>query len=130
MVLVGLLLALAVGYLVWRATQAGELFCVSVRHGRLLLVRGRAPGGLLADLAEVVGRPPVERATIRAFRTPQGAQLVVSGSIDEGRAQRLRNVFGIYPMSRLRSAPVDHERTMGQVLGIAWLAWILDRSAR
>jgi len=51
----------------------------------------------------------------------------VSGDIDEGRAQRLKNCFRLYPISMLRSAPIVGRPTLGQVLGIAWLAWLLDR---
>lgn len=110
-------------------SRAGELFLVSVRDGEVLLVRGRLPQGLLNDFADIVAAPPpVRRATIRASRAPGGVRLGVSGDLDESRAQRLRNALGLRPMSALRSAPIDEERTLGQVLGIAWLAWMLHRS--
>lgn len=114
-----------VAYL-WTA-RARELFCVSVRDGRVLVVRGRVPGGLLSDIRNVVGKPVVGRATIRAVRQEHGARLSVSGDIDEGREQRLRNIFRLYPLSNLRAAPAVAQPTLGQVLGIAWLAWWLDR---
>lgn len=116
---------------IWWLSRGTELFCLSVRDGRVLLVRGRVPAALLAAIRDVVAaRPSVQSATIRAVRTDRGARLMVAGAVDDGRAQRLRNVFGLYPMSKLRSAPVATDRTVGQLLGIAWLAWLLDRSGR
>lgn len=124
------LIVLAVAFF-WWLSRGTELFCLSVRSGRVLLVRGRAPAALLAGLRDVVAAsPPVARATIRALREDRGARLVVSGAIDAGRVQRLRNVFGLYPVSKLRAAPVATDRTAGQLLGIVWLAWLLDRSGR
>jgi len=106
-----------------------ELFCLSVRDGHLLLVRGRIPPGLCGDFREAVsGRPVVRRATIKAYRGEHGAELSVSGDIADGRTQRLRNIFSIYPLSRLRAAPPPDQRSVGQMLGIAWLAWILHRN--
>jgi hypothetical protein len=70
----------------------------------------------------------VARATIRAYRDQSGASLSLSGFADGGQEQRLRNVFHTYPMSNLRAAPQARQRTWGQVLGIIWLAWLLDRS--
>ena len=97
---------------------------LSVRDGKVLLVRGRIPGTLFQDLSDAV--KGVKRATIAAVREPGGAQLRVSG-IDDFTAQRLRNIFRIYPVSRLSAAPIDTDHTFGQLLGIAWLAWIFDR---
>jgi hypothetical protein len=111
----------------WLASRARELFVVSVRGGRVLVVRGRVPLGFLGDVRTVVARPPVRWATIRAVKGEHHARLVVSGDLDDGRAQRLRNAFGLRPMSQLRSAPLVDRPTLGQWLGIAWLAWLLDR---
>jgi hypothetical protein len=109
------------------SARANELFCLSVRDGRVLVVRGRIPAGLLSDIRDVVAKPPVARATIRAVKESNAARLVVSGTVDEGRAQRLRNVFGLYPIASLRAARPVAEPTLGQILGIAWLAWLLER---
>jgi|SRR5215831_1252376 len=112
----------------WWLARANELFCVSVRDGRALVVRGRVPGGLLHELRDMVARPRVARATVRAVKRADGAELVFSGGLDEGRQQRLRNVFAMYPLSRLRAATAtDEPRTIGQLLGIAWLAWLFER---
>lgn len=108
--------------------RGNELFLISVRDGKVLVVRGRVPVSLLQDLREIVNRPTVKRGTIKARKTEYGAQISASGDIDEGREQRMRNTFQLYPASKLRSAPIDKQRTMGQVTGIVWLAWMLDRS--
>ena len=88
-----------VALIVYLWSQRGnELFCLSVRAGRVLIVRGRvAAGRCWIDSGEVVGGvPAVAGATIRAVRGDHGARLLCSGGIDERRAQRLRNVFGLY----------------------------------
>jgi hypothetical protein len=118
----------ALALAVW-AYRANEIFCVSVRKGQVLVVRGRVPGTLLADIRMIVARPIVARATIRAVKAESGARIVTSG-IDEGQTQRLRNTFSVYPMARLRAAPPIERKTVGQILGIAWLAWIFERSSR
>lgn len=112
----------------WWFTRREELFRLSVREGRVLVVRGRAPPGFVSDVRDVVGHARVRGATVRAVRTERGGRLVFSGDLDEGTAQRLRNVFGILPASQLRHAPAIKNPTLGQVLGVAWLAWLLDRS--
>jgi hypothetical protein len=109
------------------ALRAMEIFCVSVRDGRALVIRGRVPPALLRAIREIVAaQPAVARATIRAVRGEDGARLTAS-VIDDGRLQRLRNAFGLYPTSKLRAAAPVAQPTLGQLLGIAWLAWWLDR---
>jgi Protein of unknown function (DUF3634) len=127
MVLVGA--ALLVLLALWWLGRAAELFCLSVRDGRAIVVRGRISAGLLADLRSVVSAARVARGTIKAVRADGGARLTCSGTFDEGTQQRLRNVFGLYPASKLRLAPPIARPTLGQILGIAWLAWLLDRSS-
>ena len=89
----------------------------------MLLVRGRIPPGLSEALADVADRAQLERATVRAIAGEQHARLVFSG-VPEGPAQRMRNVFGTHPVQRLRGAAIPAARNAGQVLGIAWLAWL------
>jgi hypothetical protein len=120
------LIAVALVLGLWWLTRARELFRLSVRGGRVLVVGGRIPPGLLSDIEDMVRRPPVGRATIVARAEEHGARIFASG-LDEGREQRLRNIFALYPASRLRQAPAIRRPTLGQLLGIAWLAWLLDR---
>lgn len=126
-------LALAVGALfvalLW-VFRHDELFKLSVRDGRVLVVRGRVPAGFVGDVREIVERARVARATIRAVKTERGGRLIFSGDLDEGTEQRIRNVFGLTTASQLASAPAIKNPTLGQVLGVAWLAWLLDRSMR
>src|SRR5579859_2135991 len=112
---------------VWWLTRMRELFMVSVRNGKVLVVRGRVPGAMLHEIADAVSRPRVRRATIKAYKTETGSRLRFSGDLDEGRQQRMRNVFALYPASQLRHAPAIERPTLGQLAGIAWLAWLLDR---
>lgn len=97
--------ALLVFVALWWFTRRRPLFVVSVRDGRARLVAGRIPPGLLDDIRDIVARPAVARGTIKGFLDKDGAALVVSGAIDDGRAQRLRNVFRLYPLAKLRDAP-------------------------
>jgi len=124
-------LVAAVAAVIFFAWRSAEIFCVSVRDGRALVLRGRVPPALLRAIREIVGaQPHVTRATIRAVRGEGGARLTAGGAIDDGRIQRLRNAFGLFPTSKLRAASPVSRPTMGQVLGIAWLAWWLDRGGR
>ena len=122
------LILAAVAVAIYFAWRASEIFCVSVRDGRALVIRGRVPPPLMRAIREIVAaQPEVTRATIRAVRGEHGARLTAGGAIDDGRVQRLRNAFGLYPVSKLRAAAPVSRPTLGQVLGIAWLAWMLDR---
>lgn len=121
------LLAVAAVIALWWFTRVGELFCISVRDGKVLVVRGRVPAGMLHEIAAMMARPKVRRGTIRALRTEHGGRLTFSGQIDEGRQQRMRNVFALYPVSQLRKAPAIQRPSLGQLAGIAWLAWLFDR---
>jgi hypothetical protein len=123
---------IAVGVVVgvWWLTRISELFYVSVRNGKVLVVRGRVPVSMLQEFKEAVANPRVKRGSIRAFKTESGGQLSCGGDIDEGREQRMRNTFMLYPASQLRHAPAIAQPTLGQLSGIAWLAWIFERSHR
>jgi hypothetical protein len=121
------LLAVLAVVAIWWLTRMSELFLVSVRNGKVLLVRGRVPGAMLHEIADAMARPRVRRASIRGYKTETGSRLSFSGDIDEGRQQRIRNVFALYPASQLRHAPAIERPTLGQLAGIAWLAWLLDR---
>lgn len=125
MMIVVVVVAIAIG--VWWLGRANELFYVSVRDGKLLVVRGRVPVGLLQAFREAVNEPVIRRGGIKAWREDGGGQLGCSGDIDEGREQRMRNAFMLYPASKLRQAALVDKPNLGQVLGVVWLAWLLDR---
>jgi len=113
---------------VWWFTRVGELFYISVRDGKCLVVRGRVPISMLQEFREAV--KGVRRGAIRAHKTETGGELFCSGDIDAGREQRMRNTFMLYPTSKLRHAPAIDRPTVGQLSGIAWLAWLFDRGSR
>ncbi len=114
---------------IWWFSRQSDLFCISARNGKALVLRGRVPPGLLADVRAVVARTPSRSATIRAVKDARGGRLRFSGNLGEDQEQRLRNVFSLYPMAQLTHAPLIARPTLGQLLGVAWLAWILDRRA-
>jgi hypothetical protein len=110
----------------WYSMRANELFCVSFRNGRSLVVRGHIPATLLNDFRDVLAAPPVASATLRAYRDKASARLAVAGVVDDGQKQRLRNVFNVYPMSNLRTIYGSRKRTLTQMIGVIWLAWLVD----
>lgn len=118
-----LILGFVAVVLIWIG-RANEVAMVSVRDGRVLLVRGRLPPSLLNGIADVVRRARIERATIRIVKERGGARLLSRG-LDDGLEQRLRNTLGTHPWRALASAPPQSGRNFGQWLGIAWLAWML-----
>lgn len=107
-------------------SRGSELFCLSIRAGKVLVVRGRVPGAFLNDVRELVAQQNIQRGTIRGLIDSQRARLSCSHHIDEGLAQRLRNTFALYPMSSIRGAPRIVNPSFGQLLGIGWLAWMID----
>ena len=119
-------IAIAALFGLWWFTRTRELFYVSVRSGRSLLVSGRVPPGFFGELKRMLANPPVVRGSVKAVKTESGGRLIFSG-IDEARAQRLRNMFGLTTAAQLRNAPLIGRPTLGQVLGVAWLAWFFDR---
>ena len=124
LVLVVVLAAVAV----WWFTRVGELFYISVRDSKCLVVRGRVPISMLQEFREAV--KGVRRGSIHAQKTETGGELFCRGDIDPGREQRMRNTFMLYPTSKLRQAPAIARPTVGQLSGIAWLAWLFDRGSR
>jgi hypothetical protein len=82
-----------IGLVLWAATRHNEVFRVVVRGGRATVVRGRVPPAFLSDLREITRS--VGSGTIRAVKSGGEPRLVVSPSIDERTAQRLRNAFAV-----------------------------------
>jgi hypothetical protein len=113
--------------ILWWFSLHEDLFCLSVRGGRVLVVRGRVPPRFVADVRDILGRARARDVTIRARPTAHSGRLEFAGALDEGTQQRLRNVFGLIPAVQLRSAPPIQNPTVGQRLGIEWLAWWFAR---
>ncbi len=121
------LLVAAVAALIGFAVRRGsELFVLSIRDGRVMVLRGALPGRLLHDLQDVIAAsPPVAHGSVRATFGRGSPALDITGAIDDSRAQRLRNVFHIMPEAKLRNAMPPSNRNWGQRLGIPALAWYL-----
>jgi hypothetical protein len=95
-----ILVVAAIIGLLWYSGQR-YLFEIEVRSGKLRVAQGRVPQGLLDDFASALRN--VDRGKVRAHKTATGARLSFGGDIDEGTAQRLRNIFGLHPMAKLRT---------------------------
>jgi len=127
-VFVALVLGVGLLGLLWASARAREICVLSVRAGRVLVMRGALPASLLEALRDVVERQRIERGTIRVLRDGERARLEASG-LDEQAAQRARNVLGTYPLPRLLAAPRARSRNLGQRLGLSWLGWRLHDAA-
>ena len=95
--------ALLVGGWLWAARRANELFVIRVERGNVRHLRGRLPPALLSAIAEVVARPVVERATVRALLRDRVPALEVRGRVPDFQVQQLRNVLGQFPAARIRA---------------------------
>lgn len=117
----------ALVWLIWAAGRAREVCVLSVRRGRLLVMRGALPQSLLEAFADIVRRAKVRRGSLRVLRDGDSVRLSCSG-LSADTQQRARNVLGTYPMPRLLAAPSHGTRNLGQRLGLSWLGWwIKDR---
>jgi hypothetical protein len=83
--------------------RANELFVVDLGGGRARLARGRVPPRLLADLEDVARAAPGARGRVRVVVRSATPAVVVRGAIDEGTAQRVRNVVGQFRLAELRT---------------------------
>jgi hypothetical protein len=88
-----------------RAARSAITVCVAeVRDGRIEVTHGGIAPRLLADLEDVVARPPVARATLRIIRSGGAAELEASGDLSPPQLQRIRNVIGSVPLAKLANA--------------------------
>jgi hypothetical protein len=98
---------MAVAFLaaMWALVSRGnELFVVDVAAGRARGVRGRIPPRLLADLDDVVRRPPVPRGELRVVVSGGRPALARATGLSPEQAQRARNVIGLWTVSQIRTA--------------------------
>lgn len=101
-ILVTLVAALAA---LWVSARAAVTVCVlKIRAGKVRVVRGRLAPRVLSDIADVVARPAIKRATLRIERERGHARLDLRGSVPSDQQQRLRNVIGSVPLAALASA--------------------------
>lgn len=81
---------------------------------------------LRADLAQALSQMRVERCNVIARKEERGARLSASG-IDDFSAQRLRNIFQLYPLSQLRAATAPKHGKLLRWVGFSSLVWLLGR---
>jgi len=108
------LLALATVPIAVGMSRLGELFVLDVEGGKITVRRGALPKRLLNDFGDVVSRPGVTRAVLRATVENGRPMLrVAGGEVPDGQLQRLRNVLGLWTKEQIRSAaarPRDAQR--------------------
>ncbi len=84
-----------------RAITIAEL---TIRRGRVEVVRGGVAPPVLADLRDVAAKPPIEDGHVRILRASGRAEVKLGGKISDAQAQQLRNVIGSVPLARLVNA--------------------------
>ncbi len=94
----------ALALLRYAALGAVTICVAEVRDGRIEVTRGGLAPRLLADLGDVVARPPVARATVRIVRARGVAEIEMKGEMSAEQRQRVRNVIGSVPMAMLANA--------------------------
>jgi hypothetical protein len=84
------------------AARAAVTVCVlEVIDGKARTTRGGIAPRVLADIQDVVARPPVRHARIRIVRARGRARLEVRGALSQAQRQQLRNVVGTVPLAKL-----------------------------
>jgi len=98
---VALVLLAALAALWFAARNAITILVAEVRDGRLQVTRGGVAPRILADLADVVARPPAQRAVLKIVRSGGSAELEARGDLSAAQLQQLRNVVGSVPLAKL-----------------------------
>jgi hypothetical protein len=86
------------------AGRAITIARLSVRDGKIEVVRGGIVPPVLADLRDIASRPPIARLEIDIVRSSGRAEVSLHGDVSAEQAQRLRNVIGSVPLARLVNA--------------------------
>jgi hypothetical protein len=95
---------IALGALYRSARNALSVCVIEVDRGRAKLTRGGIAPRILADIADVVRRPAIARATIRVVRSGGHAEVRITGDVPPAQKQQLRNVVGSVPLAKLINA--------------------------
>ncbi len=105
MQLVILVTVLAACAALWMSARAAVTVCLlEVTAGKVRVVRGGLAPRAMSDIADVVARPAIERATLRIVRDRGHARLDLRGNVPPDQQQRLRNVVGSMPLAALANA--------------------------
>lgn len=122
----GVLLVLVFGLLTALA-RAHELYCVSVRSGRALVVRGGLPADVHSEVERLLAGAP-DDVVIRGFEREGQINVEVAGASgpDAGRLQALLGNLG----SQDLSPRLPRDRNLRTFLGFVWLSWWLEARDR
>ena len=91
----------------WFAARSAITVCVAeIRDGKVSITHGGIAPRVLADIADVVARPRVERATLRIVRARGRAEIAMKGELSASQVQQIRNVVGSLPLAKLANARV------------------------
>lgn len=77
---------------------------LTIAAGTLRVVRGGLAPTIVADLEDVIAKPPVGSGRILIVRDEGRASVTVEGSLSPNQAQQVRNVVGSVPLARLMNA--------------------------
>lgn len=122
----GALLVLVFGLLT-ALSRAHELYCVSVRGGKALLVRGNLPANVHHEVERLLGSTPDE-VVIRGFEREGQVSVEVAGA-SAFEAGQLRSLLGNLGSEDLPPR-LPHDRRLRRVLGYIWLSWWLEARDR
>jgi hypothetical protein len=121
-----LLLGLVFGLLV-ALGRAHERFCVSVRRGRALVVRGSVPAAALATLSAALG--DAEEALIVGLEREEEIRLEVRGAT-EAQTRTIVAILGVLTPTEVARAARIGRRRWWQIVGFVELAWWMDHRDR
>lgn len=101
------ILLLLAGVIAIRAARRKlELFVLCIEDGRLTYARGRIPRQLLTELLDVMRATQRGRVLLRCRIEEQRPHLEIKGDVDPDTQIVLRNLLGLWPAQRLRTAPL------------------------
>jgi hypothetical protein len=102
-----LALVAAFAWILARVAASRVLFRIRATGGEIVSARGRAPGELLHDVADVLRRHRASGSV--TVRLREGRAQVLAPDLPPAAVQQLRNVVGRFPLARLRTAPTIRE---------------------
>ncbi|MCH2108938.1 MAG: DUF3634 family protein [Polyangiaceae bacterium] len=101
-----ILLGFLVAIIIWvRAIlTAGVLFTLKVQDGRIVASKGRIPPRMLSDIADIIERGGVSKATIRGVIRDERPVLLFRGELSPDTQQQMRNVVGQFNATQIRGS--------------------------
>lgn len=122
---IGLLVLLVVVFTLLTAlSRAHELYCVSVRDGRSLVVKGGLPASTQNELDRIFAGSESTDVVVRAFEREGEIRIEVVGATDS-EVRRLEGLLGGLGSEDLPPV-LPRDRTWVKTLGFVWLSRWLD----